>query len=146
MMTTGRQGKFSLLSTQTCFFREPEQGDDVVVDDLEKLGTGDGRNALYCRHCNAPVTSNDERLNVLGKHCHSFPNPEGIVFEIGCFGLAPGCLRQGNGTTQYSWFPPYAWSFALCKSCKTHLGWFYETAGKPSFFGLILDRLIEGLE
>lgn len=144
MMMSGRHGKFWLPATQPCFFREYDQGQAPVVEGKDKEYANGGAEILYCRQCNEPVTSKEERVRVLAKHYHSFPNPEGIVFEIGCFSLAPGCARQGRATEKYSWFPPHAWCFALCRSCKTHLGWFYEAAGKSSFYGLILDRLVEG--
>ncbi len=142
-MMTGRHGKPWLPATQPCFFREADQGLATVeeVDDARQPDGGHG--VLYCRQCHAPVTSTQERLKVLGKHCHVFPNPEGMVFEIGCFGLAPGCGQQGPPVFQYSWFPPHAWSLALCQTCKTHLGWYYEAIGKSSFHGLILNRLVE---
>ncbi|MBU0682335.1 MAG: hypothetical protein KKD73_13040 [Proteobacteria bacterium] len=141
-MTLGRYGKIWLPATRLCFFRDAGQNLSTVatVDDVQQPHEGKG--ILYCRQCHAPVTREQERLNVLGKHCHVFPNPEGIVFEVGCFGLAPGCLRQGRATDRYSWFPPHAWCFAQCRKCQIHLGWYYEAEGKTSFYGLILNRLV----
>lgn len=140
----GRHGKPWLPATRPCFFHDADQDrQSRGLKDYDKEA-GEEDELLYCRQCRAPLTSKRERLSVLGKHCHALPNPEGIVFEIGCFGGAPGCLRQGDAMAQYSWFPPHAWSYALCRSCKTHVGWYYEAPGKPSFYGLILTRLLEG--
>ena len=36
----------------------------------------------------------------------------------------------------------YRWRLALCAGCHVHLGWHYS--GGAPFFGLILDRLVEG--
>lgn len=46
-------------------------------------------------------------------------------------------------STEFSWFPGYAWQIALCKRCQIHIGWrftstnpnmvpriFYALAGK----------------
>jgi hypothetical protein len=62
------------------------------------------------------------------------------MFRIGCFANAPGCEVIGEPTTEHTWFSGYAWSYAVCTGCLTHLGWYF-TDGR-SFFGLILDRLV----
>lgn len=142
-MMVGRDGKLWWAAPQPCFFREADQAQSAVKERADTPHPHESHGVLYCRQCQAPVTSEQERLRVLGKHCHAFPNPEGLVFEIGCFSMAPGCVLQGASTTQFSWFPPHAWSLALCGTCKTHLGWYYEAVGKSSFYGLILDRLVE---
>lgn len=142
MMMIGKFGKMWLPATQPCFFRESDQGRYTVEESDEGQQHDEGDGILYCRQCLAPVTSEQERMTVLGKHSHAFANPEGMVFEIGCFGLAPGCVKQGRSTLQYSWFPPHAWSFVLCRTCAIHLGWYYEAVGKSSFHGLILNRLV----
>lgn len=142
-MMTGRHGKFWLPATQPCFFREPAQGQATLVSSDDKQQADDGQGLLYCRQCHAPVTSDQERIAVLGKHGHLLANPQGLVFEVGCFALAPGAVRLGRPTAQYSWFPPHAWRLALCRSCKTHLGWYYEAMGTSPFYGLILNLLVE---
>jgi len=72
----------------------------------------------------------------------SFANPHGIVFEIGCFTAVKGCGYVGPPSDEFSWFAGYDWRVAVCFMCLTHLGWFFSSAGKESFHGLILDRLI----
>lgn len=142
-MMIGIHGKFWLSVSSPCFYRDSVQGPGVLLRSDEKEQDGDSHGGLYCRQCHTLVTSVAEQLKVRGKHCHAFANPDGLVFEIGCFGLASGCEHQGRPTSEYSWFPPYAWCFALCRACNTHLGWYYEKIGKPSFFALILNRLDE---
>ena len=78
-----------------------------------------------------------------GAHAHCFVNPHGQVFEIGCFARAPGCRALGPATTDWTWFPGWAWQVALCAACGRHLGWCYRRQG-GRFFGLILDRLRPG--
>lgn len=75
------------------------------------------------------------------RHDHAFLNPHGHLFEIGCFGQAPGCRVQGSPTLEFTWFPDYAWSLASCAVCAAHMGWRYDGSG-DSFFGLILPRLV----
>ena len=88
------------------------------------------------------VTGRDKKIQVSGSHEHTFFNPAGIVFELGCFSAAPGCHRAGRATSDFTWFAGYVWRFALCRNCNSHLGWFFEM-GEHSFFGLILAHLKE---
>jgi hypothetical protein len=70
-------------------------------------------------------------------------NPAGLLFHIGCFAEAIGCTVVGPDSPEYPWFAGFAWRYAQCGSCGRHLGWHFRSAGKPGFFGLILDRLVE---
>lgn len=75
-------------------------------------------------------------------HEHTFANPHGIIYRIGCFRNAPGCSVLPEEYKEFSWFDGFAWSHAMCSSCRTHLGWKYDRSGE-CFFGLVLDRLVE---
>jgi hypothetical protein len=97
---------------------------------------------LLCRRCGNPVTSPRYKIAMNGSHRHTYANPSGIVFEIGCFHSADGCGRVGAVSDEFSWFPGYGWQIVICRSCREHLGWFFSTSGN-TFFGLILDRLID---
>lgn len=79
-----------------------------------------------------------------GTHAHTFTNPAGIVFRIGCFADAPGAASFGGENSAFSWFPGFVWRIALCASCGEHLGWrFREERSSAHFFGLILDKVVE---
>jgi hypothetical protein len=81
---------------------------------------------------------------VSGSHRHTFCNPAGLVFEVGCFAEAPGCVAIGEASEFFSWFPGYAWRVGICRGCTAHLGWSYGEG--PDFWGLVLDRLFECAE
>jgi hypothetical protein len=98
--------------------------------------------AIYCKVCGRAVTGRAHKIAVNGSHTHTFFNPAGIVYELGCFAAAPGCHSAGEATSEFTWFAGYVWRFALCGQCNNHLGWFFETA-ELSFFGLILANLKE---
>jgi hypothetical protein len=83
----------------------------------------------------------DQRIFVLDSQKHIFSNPHGLLFEIGCFSSAPGCLALGQKTSKFTWFPGYAWQIAVCGGCREHMGWLYAGQG-TSFFGLRLDQLV----
>lgn len=102
----------------------------------------DAAGALRCAVCSHAVTSARARCEVGGAHEHTFMNPAGLVFRIGCFSEAPGCTAIGPPSTEWSWFAGAAWRVALCASCRTHLGWSFEGEGAGRFWGLVLDRLL----
>jgi len=96
---------------------------------------------LYCAHCGRPITDQNQRIPVQGGHEHTFTNPHGLVFRIGCFAAAPGCAQTGMLTEEWTWFRGYLWQVALCRGCGNHLGWRYRDYGGEGFYGLILPRL-----
>ncbi len=98
---------------------------------------------LCCSACGAAITSAEVRSEQAGRHEHLCANPEGVLFRIGCFAQAPGCVPFGRPTSRWTWFPGYRWQVALCARCGVHLGWRFRDGGGSSFFGLILDLLVE---
>ena len=120
----------------------PEAGGEQRADTEDETRDRDEK-AVRCAQCGHGITSPRERIEVQGMHCHTFFNPYGIIFEIGCFRAAPGCGYAGPITDEFSWFDGYGWKLALCSACGSHLGWLYSAEGKENFHGLILDNLIE---
>ncbi len=100
--------------------------------------------ALICRACSIVITSHDELIDIDGKSTHKFVNPAGVIYRIGCFREANGCAVIGDPTREFTWFPGFSWSFALCSNCLAHLGWFY-TSGDTAFYGLIWDRIADNI-
>ncbi len=99
-----------------------------------------GAEGIHCRACGQVVTSGDQRVSVGDSHRHTFFNPAGVVYELGCFRRAPGCAAVGPPSSEFTWFPGHLWQVTLCRHCHTHLGWFFSQ-GEEGFFGLILPRL-----
>lgn len=106
---------------------------DQTVDEDEEV--------ILCRQCDRPITRPAERIEISGSHKHTFANPHGIVFEIGCFRAAFGCGYSGPTTNEFTWFKGYNWKVAVCGSCAAHLGWLFLSSGSAAFHGLILNRL-----
>ncbi|MEW6672618.1 MAG: cereblon family protein [Thermodesulfobacteriota bacterium] len=106
----------------------------------------DSGEAILCGHCHQVLTDPSERIRIQGAHRHTFANPHGIVFQIGCFRSVRGCGQVGPATSEWSWFKGYSWRILVCRMCLTHLGWLYTSAGDEGFSGLILDRIIESKE
>jgi hypothetical protein len=98
---------------------------------------------LLCRDCLHPIARPADRIRIQGRHAHTFANPHGLVFEIGCFQSAPGCGAIGPPSDEFTWFAGYRWRVGICAACLLHLGWVFLPAVGTPFYGLILDRLIE---
>jgi hypothetical protein len=96
--------------------------------------------SILCRNCGHTVTSTESIITVNGRHQHTFINPSGITYQIGCFSSADGCLVHGEPTLEFTWFEGLSWSFSICSNCFIHLGWYYQ-GGEENFFGLITDLL-----
>ena len=135
-------------SDSALFFRvPPEKQPDEVPDGFVEEETEEKASEeehILCRQCHNILTSPSERIVVQGSHHHTFANPHGIVFEIGCFGAVKGCGYAGPASNEFSWFKGFSWRVAVCVMCLTHLGWLFESREGSIFHGLILDRLLPG--
>jgi hypothetical protein len=118
---------------------DPEVRTPVKPASVVDHGSAVGRRIL-CAACGHTITSEQQRIEVNGRHEHRCVNPAGIIFHIGCFQRAPGCLTHGVPTTEFTWFPGFGWNYALCGGCSVLLGWQYQGPA-ATFFGLILNRL-----
>jgi hypothetical protein len=130
-------------------FKESPMGPDFpagipfTVDEAD-TDISDENEYILCARCRRVITTAAHRIDVNGSHLHTFANPHGIVFEIGCFRGATGCTYQGAMTDDFSWFPGFGWKITGCGTCLTHLGWLFISGNGGNFHGLILDRLVEG--
>jgi len=114
----------------------PELEDEVV----EKIA--DSGASILCRQCRHLVTTEADRISVQGSHQHTFANPHGFIFQIGCFQSAPGCGYTGPLIAEFSWFKGFSWKIAVCRLCSVQLGWLFVSSGMERFYGLVLNRLI----
>lgn len=120
----------------------PEEPLGAVEPSSHPSPIDDAGKVIACARCQSYVTTSAARIEMDGKHEHRFVNPHGLLFRIGCFCAAEGCLPTGESSTFWSWFPGFAWQVDLCGSCGEHLGWLFSNAAS-TFHGLILDRLVE---
>ena len=115
---------------------------EIVEEEVEEEEPEEEHNIL-CRQCQQAITRPADRITVQGSHRHTFANPHGIVFEIGCFKTVKGCGYAGGLTDEFTWFSGYSWRVSFCSLCLTHLGWMFVSGSGDVFHGLILDRLIQ---
>lgn len=119
--------------------RSKSKLDPILKNILEQTPNVE-RGKLLCAQCGFLITSEDQRIQVLGQHQHFFTNPYGYQFQVACFRLALGCGTTGKPTHADTWFPGYFWRLASCSECSSHLGWSFEN-NNDHFFGLIVPRL-----
>lgn len=76
--------------------------------------------------------------NLAGNYC----NPAGYIHEtISFYKVIENSTQMvDRPSTDFSWFPGYAWQIALCSKCSTHVGWKFIAVSKNlkprMFFGL----------
>ena len=125
------------------YFLKGEVTDQLCssIEDEDKKETLDNKWHILCSECSQPITADSERIEINGSHDHTFANPCGIIFQIGCFARVSGTNISGEPSEQWSWFKGYSWRIVCCSRCSTHLGWVYMSRGVINFFGLILSRI-----
>ena len=123
-----------------------QRGDNGAVGESETRRADDvlptPREAIVCSQCHHEVTDRSHRTRRAGEHEHTFANPHGFFYTIGCFADAPGCEVSGAPSDEFSWFAGYLWQITACSGCKTHLGWHFTCGPNDAFYGLILNRLV----
>jgi len=139
-----------ISATPDCayFFRVPadrpgEESDPTILEKGAEDRLPEEEEYILCRQCRQAIAKPAERIAMQGSHRHTFANPHGVVFEIGCFRSVKGCGYAGAASDEFSWFAGYSWRVCFCSMCLTHLGWMFIQKGGDIFHGLILDRLIE---
>ena len=133
------------MGTAFFFQREPRRPRETPKPEKRDHSGEDSGRLLVCGECLQAVTTGGARIEMSGGHVHTFANPHGVVFHIGCFAVAPGCQEASEPSPEFSWFPGYTWEVALCRGCGAHLGWLFRS-GDSRFHALILDRLAEADE
>ncbi len=118
-----------------------QQKPDIALEETPEEETREEEEYILCRHCRQIITHPSQRTVINGSHAHTFANPHGMVYEIGCFRVVTGCGYTGAPTDEFTWFAGFSWRVALCGMCLTHLGWQFLSKNEQ-FNGLILDRLI----
>ncbi|XP_066935165.1 protein cereblon-like [Clytia hemisphaerica] len=108
---------------------------------MNKFGSG-----LACERCKSLITDKDELFSLSKRGpMGAFVNPGGVIHETLTFYKANHLRLQGRATTEYSWFPGYAWTIAICKTCHRHMGWKFTATKKElkpkKFWGLVRAAL-----
>ena len=131
------------LEETVCFLKEKADQVKQTVTDLKDQPDEKEEKYLLCKQCQNKITLPNQRIEVAGDFEHTFLNPGGYVFRIGCFQSADGCVSLGVPTSEWTWFEGFEWQVSICRQCNTHLGWYFRSMEDQNFFGLIQDLLIQ---
>lgn len=86
-----------------------------------------------CARCRAPLTGDDEAVEVDGHHRHRFTNSAGLHFVVACYAHAPGTAAGGPATDEDSWFAGHTWQRVFCRQCGAHAGWLFRSKTRVFF-------------
>ena len=96
---------------------------------------------LCCRNCNEEIGKQEDIFSMSSEGPQgAYVNPGGYVHETLTLYKAKNLSLIGAPSTEYSWFPGYAWTICQCRYCDSHMGWKFK-ATKPNmvpkkFWGL----------
>ena len=105
---------------------EGNKKDGEKDDETKKQKRREESICLSCSSCSAPLSAlaslvamSDEGAG--GAYC----NPAGLVHDVLTVGeVFPNAVAlEGEPSAEFSWFPGYAWTVAVCVRCRKHLGW-----------------------
>jgi cereblon len=76
----------------------------------------------------------------------TFVNPHGFLHEVVTVRWAQNLALAGPPTTEFTWYPGYAWEIASCGRCRAHVGWSFTAVSNrepPRFWALRRDGVVE---
>uniref|UniRef100_A0A8C4QNY1 Protein cereblon n=1 Tax=Eptatretus burgeri TaxID=7764 RepID=A0A8C4QNY1_EPTBU len=110
------------------------------LDILEKC------TSLCCNNCRSEITTQSDIFSLSRSGpMAAYVNPHGYVHEALTVHKTTNVNLSGRPSTQYSWFPGYAWTIARCRHCGYHVGWKFSATCKEltplKFWGLSRSAL-----
>ena len=81
---------------------------------------------LLCRECDRPIASMHNCVTMTEREQDTvFVNPGGASHGLTCVSAVEQkrLLYVGQPSTQFSWFPGFAWTIMVCRHCGVHMGW-----------------------
>ncbi|KAL3316723.1 hypothetical protein Ciccas_004630 [Cichlidogyrus casuarinus] len=122
--------------------------DNLVERFLQILSILRSSSMVVCRSCNNLVTAMSEVICLAREGgIGTYVNPAGAMHEV--ITVASASVKTvGNPSTDFSWFPDYAWTCCYCNHCHNFMGWKF-TSTKPDmvpqiFWGLRRESLRTG--
>lgn len=99
-------------------------------------------NILCCRNCGETLAQQSDIFSMSREGPQgSYVNPGGYVHETLTLYKVKNVLYSGTPSTEYSWFPGYAWQICQCNYCDSHLGWRFTASSSKKlhpkkFYGI----------
>jgi len=105
---------------------------------------------ISCSRCKTKICRKDDVFSMsLHGPQGTYVNPSGYVHETITVYRAESLSLRDDPSTEFSWFPGYAWTVCDCSQCGVHIGWKFTTTKdkslQPEFFwGLIRSSITLG--
>ena len=109
-------------------------------------------NILCCRNCGETLALQSDIFSMSREGPQgSYVNPGGYVHETLTLYKVKNVLYTGQPSTEYSWFPGYAWQICQCSYCDSHLGWRFTVSSSKKlhpkkFYGISRRSIRQKLE
>ncbi|KAK6624825.1 hypothetical protein RUM44_011689 [Polyplax serrata] len=101
---------------------------------------------LYCVNCGNSIASRTDVFSMSIDGQGMYCNPGGYVHDVLTVYNGLGMtLTSDIPSTEYSWFPGYAWTIAKCSNCDSHIGWLFTALKihlKPLEFWCLSKRSV----
>ncbi|CAH0719350.1 unnamed protein product, partial [Brenthis ino] len=99
------------------------------------------KSVLCCSSCAIEIARREHIFAMSSEGVHSnYTNLGGYMHDIVTVSRASNTELSGAPSAEFSWFPGYAWTVALCAACMAHVGWRFDAtrrALRPQrFYGL----------
>jgi len=79
---------------------------------------------LCCENCKVRICHRDDVFSMSASGPQAaYVNPAGMVHETLTIMRATSLSMRGRPSTEFSWFPGYAWTICECSQCHAHIGW-----------------------
>ncbi|BHF72535.1 hypothetical protein SprV_0401560200 [Sparganum proliferum] len=108
---------------------------------------------MACVSCKRNMSSQKDVICLAQEgSLQTYVNPHGIVFDMLTLSrVIQGSVELvGESSTEYSWFPGYAWTIAHCAGCYNHVGWLFTAVSEDlrprMFWGIKRDALVPSSE
>ena len=102
---------------------------------------------LVCKRCSKQLGDQQNIFSMSKEGPQgAFVNPNGHVHETLTLYKAKSLRLVGQPSTEYSWFPGYAWTITECLGCWNHIGWKFTATNsklRPEKFYGFSRRSIE---
>ncbi|XP_050355587.1 protein cereblon-like isoform X2 [Nymphalis io] len=99
------------------------------------------KSVLCCSSCAVEIARREHIFAMSSEGVHSnYTNIGGYMHDIVTVSCASNTELSGAPSAEFSWFPGYTWTIALCAACLAHVGWRFDAQRRglrpQQFYGL----------
>ncbi|CAG4960505.1 unnamed protein product [Colias eurytheme] len=104
-------------------------------------------NVLCCTSCSTEIAKREHIFAMSSEGVHSnYTNLGGYMHDIVTVVSTSHTELSGPPSAEYSWFPGYTWTVALCAVCTTHVGWRFDALKRnlrpQQFYGVCRNNVV----